>query len=78
MSRWRTAHIHVRRPSGVRLLTRATSFAALEVMTEIRLEPKLNCQSNCNCSNSTANANTDSQHAIPGQRQTLAQTKRAG
>ncbi|MFQ6313770.1 hypothetical protein [Lysobacter capsici] len=40
LSRWRTAHIHVRRPSGVLLLTRVTSLAALDAWTEMRLEAK--------------------------------------
>ncbi|WP_152670229.1 hypothetical protein [Lysobacter capsici] len=30
LSRWRTAHIHVRRPTGVLLLTRVSGFAALD------------------------------------------------
>ncbi|WP_152670181.1 hypothetical protein [Lysobacter capsici] len=39
LSRWRTAHIHVRRPSGVLLLTRATGLAALVVELDIEREP---------------------------------------
>jgi len=30
LSRWRTAHIHVRRPSGVLLFSRAHGLAALD------------------------------------------------
>jgi hypothetical protein len=30
LSRWRAAHIHVRRPSGVLLFSRVPSFAALD------------------------------------------------
>jgi hypothetical protein len=39
LSRWRAAHIHVRRPSGVLLLTRATGLAALVVELDIEREP---------------------------------------
>jgi len=41
LSRWRTAHIHVRRPSGVLLLTRVTSLAALDELRGFKLKLKL-------------------------------------
>jgi hypothetical protein len=34
LSRWRTAHIHVRRPSGVLLFSRVTSLAALDELRD--------------------------------------------
>ncbi|MFQ6313710.1 hypothetical protein, partial [Lysobacter capsici] len=37
LSRWRTAHIHVRRPSGVLLSSRVTSFAALDELRGFEL-----------------------------------------
>ncbi|MFQ6313826.1 hypothetical protein, partial [Lysobacter capsici] len=41
LSRWRTAHIHVRRPSGVLLFSRDSGFAALDELRDFRLKPKL-------------------------------------
>ncbi|MFQ6313386.1 hypothetical protein, partial [Lysobacter capsici] len=41
LSRWRTAHIHVRRPSGVLLFSRVTSVVALDEQQDFRLKPKL-------------------------------------
>ncbi|WP_201025481.1 hypothetical protein [Lysobacter capsici] len=46
LSRWRTAHIHVRRPSGVLLFSRAPSFAALDELRGFRLKPNFNSNSN--------------------------------
>ncbi|UOF13750.1 hypothetical protein IEQ11_18685 [Lysobacter capsici] len=39
LSRWRAAHIHVRRPSGVLLLTRVTGIAALDELRDGKLKP---------------------------------------
>ncbi|WP_153019083.1 hypothetical protein [Lysobacter capsici] len=41
LSRWRTAHIHVRRPTGVLLFSRAPSFAALDELRHFTPEPNL-------------------------------------
>ncbi|MFQ6313690.1 hypothetical protein, partial [Lysobacter capsici] len=41
LSRWRTAHIHVRRPTGVLLFSRVTSVAALDELRGFRHEPNL-------------------------------------
>ncbi|WP_157753725.1 hypothetical protein [Lysobacter capsici] len=41
LSRWRTAHIHVRRPSGVLLFSRDSGFAALDELRGFRPEPNL-------------------------------------
>ncbi|WP_235567808.1 hypothetical protein, partial [Lysobacter sp. Root690] len=41
LSRWRTAHIHVRRPTGVLLLTRVNGFAALDELRGFELKQKL-------------------------------------
>jgi len=41
LSRWRTAHIHVRRPSGVLLLTRVRCFAALDELRGFKRKQKL-------------------------------------
>ncbi|MFQ6313429.1 hypothetical protein, partial [Lysobacter capsici] len=38
LSRWRTAHILVRRPSGVLVFSRAPSFAALDGLRGFRLK----------------------------------------
>ena len=38
LSRWRTAHIHVRRPSGVLLFSRVPSFAALDELRDFKLK----------------------------------------
>ncbi|WND80298.1 hypothetical protein [Lysobacter capsici] len=40
LSRWRTAHIHVRRPSGVLLFSRVPSFAALDELRGFKPEQK--------------------------------------
>ncbi|WP_157754121.1 hypothetical protein [Lysobacter capsici] len=40
LSRWRTAHIHVRRPSGVLLFSRVPSLAALDELRGFRLKTK--------------------------------------
>ncbi|MFQ6313375.1 hypothetical protein, partial [Lysobacter capsici] len=39
-SRWRTAHIHVRRPTGVLLISRVTSLAALDGLRGFGLKQK--------------------------------------
>jgi len=49
LSRWRAAHIHVRRPSGVLLLTRVTSVAALVVESGFEREPSQATASNGKC-----------------------------
>jgi len=41
LSRWRTAHIHVRRPSGVLLSSRAHGLAALDGLRGFRLAEPL-------------------------------------
>ncbi|WP_235567771.1 hypothetical protein, partial [Lysobacter sp. Root690] len=41
LSRWRTAHIHVRRPSGVPLPTQVQCLAALDELRGFKLEPEL-------------------------------------
>ncbi|ALN87128.1 hypothetical protein LC55x_3871 [Lysobacter capsici] len=38
LSRWRTAHIHVRRPSGVLLFSRDSGFAALDELRDFKLK----------------------------------------
>ncbi|QWF18782.1 hypothetical protein [Lysobacter capsici] len=48
LSRWRTAHIHVRRPPGVLLLTRGSGFAALDELRGFGLKPKPCFNSNSN------------------------------
>ncbi|WP_235567785.1 hypothetical protein, partial [Lysobacter sp. Root690] len=40
LSRWRTAHIHVRRPSGVLLSMRVRGFAALDELRGFRPKQK--------------------------------------
>ena len=39
LSRWRTAHIHVRRPPGVLLLTRVRGVAALGLKSDFKRKP---------------------------------------
>ncbi|WP_235567618.1 hypothetical protein, partial [Lysobacter sp. Root690] len=40
LSRWRTAHIHVRRPTGVPLFSRDSGFAALGELRGFKLKQK--------------------------------------
>ncbi|QWF18368.1 hypothetical protein [Lysobacter capsici] len=40
LSRWRTAHIHVRRPPGVLLFSRVRAVAALDELRDFRLKQK--------------------------------------
>ncbi|WP_235567685.1 hypothetical protein, partial [Lysobacter sp. Root690] len=61
LSRWRTAHIHVRRPSGVRVLTRVTGAAALDELRGFRLEstPKSKPKAKPETGNGKTAAKTD-------------------
>jgi len=40
LSRWRAAHIHVRRPTGVLLFSRVSGFAALDGLRGFELKQR--------------------------------------